>query len=518
MLHCLLSLKKSLPLILLTALAASVCFAQSGRPQQSAELRLSWEGTSGVNRYRLQVSRDEQFTDLVFDRAVEGREYVISDLPLGDYYWHVAPATAETGTFSAPRKVVLSRETTSKSTTNARNPKTSGAQPNLTGWSAATGNVAQPIALRLRDQNAPDVVGVNSEGMVFALDATNGVALWTARFRPNAKRGEPIGNNGAQPFQPIALGAAGGLENVLVAYDGGVRVLEGATGRELWRAALPGRAASAVVGDFNGDGAMEVAVFQDNPAGLSFLNALTGRSLGEGKLEAAIIGTPAAVVSKVEAGVLLALADGHLDLRNMKGERVRTTKLDVQFTTQPLIVQATQGVLAMLGTDKGLIAVDTSTLKPIWRVATEGDAPRGQLVAADLDNDGSPEVVMITRRGRTVAVSTANGKIKWYANIPTRAGSPVLADLNGDGAMDVLIASDSSNVIGHEGRSGQLLFGSDKSTINTTGNMEDERATYQTCAYVGRRADNAGASAAPLVVCNDPAGGGLSAIQMPSGK
>ncbi len=285
--------------MLLALASVSVCFAQSGRPQQNAELRLSWEGTPGVNRYRLQVSRDEQFTDLVFDRAVEGREYVISDLPLGDYYWHVAPAAAETGTFSSPRKVVLSQAVKAERATTGGGRKASGTQPSLVGWSAATGSVSQPIAMRLRNQNAPDVVGVNSEGMVFALDATSGVALWTARFRPNAKRGEPTGNGGAQTFQPIALSAAGGLENVLVAFDGGVRAIEGATGRELWRAALAGRAASAVVGDFNGDGAMEVAVFQDNPAGLSFLDAVTGRIVGEGKLEAAIIVTPAAFVSKI---------------------------------------------------------------------------------------------------------------------------------------------------------------------------------------------------------------------------
>jgi outer membrane protein assembly factor BamB len=199
----------------------------------------------------------------------------------------------------------------------------------------------------------------------------------------------------------------------------------------------------------------------------------------------------------------------------MKGERVRMSKLDVQFTTPPLVVQTEKGALAMLGTDKGLIAVEIATLKPLWRVATEGDAPRGQLVAADLDNDGSPEVVMITRRGRTVAVSIANGKIKWYANIPNRAGTPVLADLNGDGMMDVLIASDSSNVVGHEGRSGTLLFGSDKSNGSTTGNPDDESAAYQTCAYVGSRGGN---HAAPLVVCNDPAGGGLSAVRLPSGR
>jgi outer membrane protein assembly factor BamB len=521
--HCLLSLRKSFllfPLLLALALASS-SLAQSRRPipQQKSELRLSWQGTPGVNRYRLQVSRDAQFTDLVFDSAVEGREYVIVDLATGHYYWRVAPAAAETGTYSAPRtveirdKAKIESATTTTNTVNTQMPVNRPASK--TGWSAATGSVSQPLAFYLREQNAPDVVGVNAEGMVYALDATNGVALWTSRFRPDAKRGETTGNGGATPFQPVALAASGGLQNVLVASEGGVRAIEGATGRQLWRAALQGRAASAVVGDMNGDGTLEIAVFQDDPAGLSLLDASTGRLIAQEKIGALMLGAPAAVNSKTEAGVLLALVDGTLDLRGMKGERIRSTKLDVQFTTPPLIVQTGDKTLAMFGTNHGLIAVDVSTLKPLWRVATEGDAPRGQLSAADLDNDGAPEVVMITRRGRTVAVSTANGKIKWYANIQNRAGVPILADLNGDGITDVLVASDLSSLTGHEGRSGTLIFGNEKGAANITENSGDGPVAYQTCAYLSNRGTS---GAAPFVVCNDPSSGGLRADTLSTGK
>ncbi|HEX8493231.1 MAG TPA: PQQ-binding-like beta-propeller repeat protein [Pyrinomonadaceae bacterium] len=481
---------------------------------------MSWERAPGINRYRLQVSKDEQFTDLVFDSAIEGLEYIVSDLPPGSYLWRVAPAAAETGTFSKPQKVEIKSASKvesragSTATATAGGTRTSSVTPasNIV-WFTATGNIPRPVAFYLRDQSVPDIVGVNSEGMVYALDGTNGVSLWSSRFRPNAKRDEPTGNGGAQPFQPVAFGASGGLENVLVAVEGGVWAREGATGKVLWRATLPGRAASAVVGDLNGDGTMEVAVFQDNPTGLSILDASTGKTLAQTNLDSALMGAPAAFASKTEPGLLLALAGGTLDVRNAKGERVRSTKLDVQFTTPPLIVEAQQGTLAMLGTDRGLIAVDVNTLKPLWRVATEGDAPRGQLAAADMDNDGSPEVVMITRRGRTVVVNTANGKIKWYANIPNRAGTVTVTDLNKDGAPDVFIAADSSSMTGHDGRSGALIFGDEKGTINTTGNAEDQGATYQTCAYIGSRTGNA---SAPLVVCNDPEGRGLRAVGAPS--
>lgn len=515
--HCLLSLKKPFLLMLLALIVALPVLAQSqaSEAQQNTKVQLSWDRTPGVNRYRLQVSKDEQFSDLVFDSAIEGLEYIVTDLPPGMYLWRVAPAAAETGTFSKPRriKVKSGAKPESDAIVGARTPNATPA--GNTGWFAATGNISQPITFYLRDQAAPDVVGVNTDGMVYAINATNGVALWSSRFRPNAQRGEPTGNSGAAPFQPLAFGASGGLENVLVAVEGGVWAREGATGRVLWRAILPGRAASAVAGDLNGDGTMEIAVFQDNPLGLSILDAGTGKGLAHANIDSASTGAPAAFVSKTEQGLFLALTSGTLDVRNMKGERVRSNKLDVKFTTPPLIVQAQQGTLAMLGTDRGLIAIDVSNLKPLWRVATEGDAPRGQLAAADMDNDGAPEVIMITRRGRTVVVSTATGKIKWYANIPNRAGTVTLTDLNNDGSPDVLVASDATSVTAHDGRSGALLFGDEKAAIKTTGTAEEQGENYQTCAYTGNRTGN---SAAPLVVCNDTAGRGLRAVGLPSIK
>lgn len=515
--HCLLSLNNPFLLILLALIVALPVAAQTPttEAQQNTKVQLSWDRTPGVNRYRLQVSKDEQFSDLVFDSAIEGLEYVVNDLPPGSYLWRVAPAAAETGTFSKPRRIEVKSGAKQASDTIAEARTNNTAPVSNIGWFAATGNISQPVAFYLRDQAAPDVVGVNADGMVYALNATNGVALWSSRFRPNAQRGEPTGNGGATPFQPVAFGISGGLANVLVAVEGGVWAREGATGRVLWRAILPGRAASAIVGDLNGDGTTEIAVFEDNPAGLSILDASTGKGLAHANVDAASTGAPAAFVSKTEQGLLLALAGGTLDVRNAKGERVRSTKLDVQFTTPPLIVQAPQGTLAMLGTDRGLIAIDVANLKPLWRVATEGDAPRGQLAAADLDNDGAPEVIMITRRGRTVVVSTATGKIKWYANIPNRAATVTLTDLNNDGSPDVLIAADATSMTAHDGRSGALIFGDEKGAINTTGNAEEQGANYQTCAYTGNRAGNV---SSPFVVCNDPAGRGLRAVGLPSVK
>src|SRR5207248_6472693 len=57
---------------------------------------IRWQGRPGVERYRLQLATDEAFTDIVFDQAVQGRQYVVKGLPPGNYFWRVAAAAAET--------------------------------------------------------------------------------------------------------------------------------------------------------------------------------------------------------------------------------------------------------------------------------------------------------------------------------------------------------------------------------------------------------------------------------------
>src|SRR4051794_28906914 len=51
---------------------------QTPKAQQlPPSILVRWQGRPGVNRYRLQLATDEKFEDIVFDQAVEGRQYVV---------------------------------------------------------------------------------------------------------------------------------------------------------------------------------------------------------------------------------------------------------------------------------------------------------------------------------------------------------------------------------------------------------------------------------------------------------
>jgi outer membrane protein assembly factor BamB len=493
--------------------------AQGGRPearQVGPPLRITWKEQPGVRRYRLQIARDAQFADIVFDRLVYGLQYTVNDLPNGRYYWRIAPAPAETGQFSQSTPIGIGDSAgTQTNVTVDRRPNDTRAvvASDASGWRTATGNIAQPLAAPLRTGANMDFVGVNEEGMVFALDGTNGVALWTARYRPRARRGEPTGNGGAQPVTPIVVPTGRGNANVVVAFEGGVRALDGATGRELWKATVPGRAASGAAGDLDGDGKAEVFVVSDGTPTLTVLAGDTGRMIAQTKLDAMAVGAPSIFKTQGVRGVVMAFDGGLIEVRGANAERALSIKLDAQMTTPPLFVLGGGGAIVLIGTERGLIALNASDLKPLWRVATDEDAPRGLLASTDLDGDGVPDAVMVTRRGRTVAVNTTNGKIMWYSTGATDAGSATFADLDGDGALDVIVAAGPAFAAGFSGRSGEMIWRAEDESRGATGG-----GGSQSGAVRGLVTSPVSSGSTGFLIGSDAARTGLRAVSLPKGN
>lgn len=504
-----------LMLLLFLSVPAPDANAQSGRQQQARQVgtpfRISWREQPGVRRYRLQIARDTQFADIVFDKLVYGVEYNVTELPDGQYYWRVAPAPSETGQYSQGTEIHIGTGTPTDTSAGGRTANvTTTSATDASGWRTATGNVAQPIAAPLRSGASLDLVGVNEEGMVYSLDGSSGVALWTARFRPRALRGEPTGNGGAPPVTPIIVPTGRGNSNVVVAFEGGVRALEGASGRELWKATVPGRAASGASADLDGDGKAEVYVVSDGTPTLTVLAGDTGRMIAQGKLDGKVIGAPAIYRTQGIRGVVTAQEGGLIEVRSGNAERALSIKLDAQMTTAPLFIQSGGGAIVLIGTERGLIALNANDLKPLWRVATDEDAPRGMLASTDLDGDGVPDAVMVTRRGRTVAVNTVNGKIMWYSTGATDAGSATFADLDGDGAQDVIVAAGPAFAAGYSGRNGEMIWKAEDES-RRTGSGSDANTIRALVAAPS------GSSPTGFLIGSDPARTGLRAVSLPRG-
>ncbi|HEY0079521.1 MAG TPA: FG-GAP-like repeat-containing protein [Pyrinomonadaceae bacterium] len=482
--------------------------------QVTSSILIRWQGTQGVERYRLQVARDAQFEDIVFDQAVVGREYRITGLAAGNYFWRVAPAAGETGRYTRGAPVEVSAADASVASIPA------GANvvvaSNNAGWRTATGEVMRLVTARLRADKGADLVGVNADGTVYALDGTTGVALWTTRFRPNAKRGEATGSSSAVTFAPLITPARDGLSsNIVVAFDAGVRALTGDTGREAWRTQLPaGAATGGVAADLNGDGKNELAVVAGSPSTLYILEGDTGLVSAETKLGATVVGAPVPYTIGDARAVALALDNSSVEVRSAKGETVRSVKFEGTVTTAPLIVTTGLGVIMTVGTDKGLDALAAAELKPLGRIVTENDTVRGTLAAIDLDSDGTSEIVMVTKLGRVAVVGTNDGKIKWFAEGATDAGAASFADLNGDGTLDVIVPAGSMFALGFSGRDGSLIWRTEE---------EARTAASASASAPGGASSMRALTVAPasgdsvFLVGGEPSRVGLRAVELPKG-
>jgi outer membrane protein assembly factor BamB len=470
--------------------------------QLGPSILVRWQGKPGVERYRLQLARDEGFEDVVFDQAVEGRQYVVKGLVPGNYFWRVAPAAAETSAaYSRPERVTLGNEEKVK-VASVLMPK------DAAGWRTATGDVLRLAPAGLRTGGVVDFVGVGADGRVFAVDGASGISLWTMRFNPTA--GGQSSEGKLVTFAPLVLGDAQRGASVVVATQGGVRALRGDTGREVWRANLEGRTASGVVADLDGDGNAEIVVVTQDPEMFYVLNANSGRVLSSQKLGGEVIGAPYPFAASGKRGVLLGLKNGRIEFRGPDGAVISESKLDGEVTTAPLVASRGDMSFLVVGSDNGLWAFSVPDLKALGAIKADDDAVRGTLAAADVDGDGSSEIVMVTKRGRVALVSTADGNVRWYAEGATDAASAVFADVNSDGVLDVIVPGGGAFALGFSGRDGSLVM-----KVEEGGRAGSEQKSGGTLRSLVVAPSLSGGG---VLVGGDPSHTGLRAVELPKGS
>lgn len=473
------------------------------RPQAqevTPSILIRWQGKPGVNRYRLQLARDEKFEDIVFDQAVEGRQYVVKDLPKGNYYWRVAAAASETSAaYTRPERVSLTGSTERVAVASVVLPA------DTTGWRTATGEVVRLVPAQLRTGAVVDFLGLGADGRVFAVDGASGISLWTARFNPTA---QTAGDKNAS-FAPVVVKNQQNASSVVVATQGGVRALNAETGRELWRANLEGRAASGVAADMDGDGGAEVVVVTEDPNRFYVLDAASGRTRANQKLDGEAAGAPFPFANASARGVLVALKKGRVELRGADGSRISEAKIEGDVTTPPLVVMRDSVPFLVVGTDSGLWALSVPEMKPLGVIRAEGDSVRGTLAAADLDGDGSTEIVMVTKRGRVALITTTDGVVRWFAEGASDAESASFADVNADGVLDVIVAGGNAFALGFSGRDGSLVM-----KVEEGGSRAVEQKGSGLRSLVVAPSLGGGA----MLVGGDTARVGIRAVELPKGS
>jgi outer membrane protein assembly factor BamB len=457
---------------------------------------LEWRPLAGVSRYRLQIAGDKQFNDMIFDAVVSGHEYVAKNLGPGRYYWRVAAANSKrylkAGQFEVKPTQPLGSATT-------RVP--------VPGWFAVTGEVPIPMAVQLGRGYDADFIATDSDGTVYALDSAIGALFWTSRYRITAQPDKVA----VRPFVPVIVDATNNTTLVIVAFERGLRALEGLTGTEVWQAALSQGIVGGIAADLDDKPGPEVYLTDDKNNKLLRLNASTGQVESESKLSGKPVGPPVLLNTKNSRALLVPLQGNSIEVRNRNGELVHSIRLGLDLTTAPVAVETVRGVLMLVGTKDGLVAFETTGFRLLGRtVMAGGHYPTASLAVVDLDGDKvADRVVMISNLGRVTAVDLSDGKVKWFADGFNAAASVAFADLNGGAWLDVLVPDNKNFATGLSGSDGMRIWESTEANRHS--------GSTKSSVHVRRLAAATLKDGRIIVVGNDPFASGLRAVELRKG-
>lgn len=284
----------------------------------------------------------------------------------------------------------------------------------------STHALTQPAVADVDGDDALEVAAGTTEGAVVVLDAASGTEEWRVPL-PTYGYGQPaVGNvTGDASVELVTSGISGGL----VVADG--------DGTVAWRRALNMTVwARPRLADVDGDGAPEVVVGGDE-------------------------------------GVVVYEGDG-----------TRRWRADADATTLAVAPDGT--VLA--GTTGRLVALDGATGERRWGRNTSG-TPRLHEVG-DADGDGRTEAYAGLAGNTVLAVDTASGKTEWRTSLGggerQTAYAPVLADVDGTGAPDVVAVANDGTVAVLDGETGEERAAYERSvpiwTYTTPADIDDDGA------------------------------------------
>jgi len=238
---------------------------------------------------------------------------------------------------------------------------------------------------------------------------------------------------------------------------------------------------------------------------------MSGRVQASQKLSGEAAGPPYPFDANGKRGVLLGMKNGRVEFRGADGQVVAEAKIDEDVTTAPLVTRRGEMAFMAVGGKSALWALSVPDLNVLGAIRAEDDSVRGALASADVDGDGSAEIVMVTRRGRVALVSTVDGTVRWYAEGGEAAASAAFADVNGDGVLDVIVPGGGTTfALAFSGRDGSLVMKVEEGGKATAaqGPGGSLRSLVVTPALGG----------GGMLVGGDPGRVGLRAVELPKGS
>ena len=281
-------------------------------------------------------------------------------------------------------------------------------------WSAKEDSetfVGCPLVAKVDDKGTVAVIVVGSRaGTVLALNGKDGSKLWSKSTRG----GDPVaGSASLATFDD-------GTKALLYAQSGKLLALKAADGTELWTADLGAKSDSAV----------------------------TSAKIGDG------------------LGILVGTNNGKLLCLGADGKPRWSASIGGRVTKPALVIEGADGAASIFAVGAGLTKLTASGAKDWAWSPAGGKGLSSGLAIGDVTGKGLKVIVVGSYDGFYYAVSPA-GKAVWkYRVVPAGKGfvpgsTPVLVDVNGDKAADVLFTSpcsDNPKLIALNGKTGAGLW------------------------------------------------------------
>ncbi len=291
--------------------------------------------------------------------------------------------------------------------------------------SAIVKTVVYPLyaPLNSADLDGDGIDEIYTEGYVYESGYYYGcVLIWNAE-------GEPFVDNGY-----IVQGAEFDGNVISVPYPVAAKVNAG-------RVTLP------AVGDITGDGLPEIVAIDTDGR----LYAWNPRNIAPSGMMSAVSGFPVNALESAERPVSLWDIDGdgrleiiaygaeHWTIFNGSGGRIRNVDARGEITG----IAPYESGIYVLAKRQSSFLYDYDWSGNVRRQTLLPAADISYISRADLDNDGIPrEIICVSRSGRVFALDSLGMSLGDFpASVAdTSLASPIIADLDGDGAMEILIS------------------------------------------------------------------------------